>query len=178
MRHQISHSHFNRDANHRKALLKNLVRALVEQGFVVTTTAKAKELKRLADKIIHQAQDQSVSNRRVLHRFFGRRDVVNTLVERVAPAMSDRSSGFTRTEKIGSRRGDNAELTKVSLIAEVARIGSLKSGNTYEAKPAKAKVAKTTKPAAKAKPAESKPAEPSSKKTSKTTNRAQLEKTK
>lgn len=141
MRHLIAHSHFNRDSNHRKALLKNLVRSLVVDGTVVTTTAKAKELKRLADKIIHQAQTDSLTSRRTLHRFFGRRDVVNTLVERVAPSMSDRPSGYTRISTVGSRRGDNAQLSKISLVVQPETLG-LKAPKTAPKVAEKAAVAK------------------------------------
>ncbi len=144
MRHRIAHKHFNRDSNHRKALLKNLVRALVVEGEVTTTVTKAKEVKRLSDRIIHKAQTDTVAMRRVLHRFFGRRDAVNTLVERIAPAMSDRKSGFTSIKKAGLRRGDNAALATVSLVVKPAGMGTLKSGKVYAEKSAKpaVKVAK------------------------------------
>jgi large subunit ribosomal protein L17 len=107
MRHRVTSKQFNRDTNHRKALLKNLVRSLIEEGLIVTTEAKAKETKRVADRIIHKAQTDSIATRRGLHRFFGQRDVVNTLVDRVAPAMKDRVSGFTTIAPMGNRRGDN-----------------------------------------------------------------------
>lgn len=149
MRHQIAHSHFNRDSNHRKALLKNLVRALVVEGTVVTTTAKAKELKRIADKMIHKAQTDTLGNRRLLHRFFGRRDVVNTLVERIAPTMSDRTSGFTRLSAAGVRRGDNAPLSQVTLVVKPEVVGTLKAPvkKVVAAKAVTKKVAAVTKAA-------------------------------
>ena len=87
MRHRIANKHFNRDSNHRKMLMRNLVRALVEHGEIVTTVAKAKETRRLADRLIHTALVDSVSVRRRLHVFFGQRDVVNTLVEKNTPTI-------------------------------------------------------------------------------------------
>lgn len=128
MRHRVQSLQLNRDTNHRKHLLRNLVRELVEHGAIVTTSVKAKETKRWADKLIGKAQDDSIATRRVLHRFFGKRDVVNTLVERVAPAMSDRKTGFTTLKSVGVRRGDNTQLVKLSLIVQPERAGTLRSG--------------------------------------------------
>jgi large subunit ribosomal protein L17 len=142
MRHRVATSHFNRDANHRKALLKNLLRGLVEHGEVTTTVEKAKEIKRLADKVIHRAQEDTVNMRRVLHRTFGRRDVVNTLFERIAPAMKDRTSGFTTLSIVGARRGDNARMAKLELMVKPEQLHTLKSGQVFEAKPKAAKPAK------------------------------------
>jgi large subunit ribosomal protein L17 len=149
MRHRIATKRLNRDTNHRKALLKNLVRSLVETGSIVTTEAKAKETRRIADRLIHKAQTDTVAVRQLLHRTFGRRDVVNTLVDRVAPAMKDRVSGFTTLKLEGTRRGDNSDLYRLSLVTmpeKLAELG-LKSGRTHEVK------AKVAKPKAAAKPA-------------------------
>jgi len=126
MKHRIKTKHFNRDSNARKALFKNLVRSLVEHGYIVTTESKAKEIKRIADKIIAKAKVDSIATRRLLHRFFGRRDVVNSLVDRIAPEFSDRNSGFTSIEDVGLRRGDNSKLSKLSLIKVPSVMGTLK----------------------------------------------------
>ncbi|HEX9817826.1 MAG TPA: 50S ribosomal protein L17 [Patescibacteria group bacterium] len=154
MRHRVKAKHFNRDVNHRKMLLRNLVRSLVEQGEITTTQAKAKETKRWADKLIGQAQSQSLATRRRLHRFFGTTDVVNTLVDKVAPAMNKRTAGFSRITNLGQRRGDNTELVKLSLVEKPESLGTLKSGKQFQPKnkPAKVKIQatarlkKTTKP--------------------------------
>lgn len=145
MRHRLVRNHFNRNTNERKALLKSLLRNLVEQGEIVTTDGKAKEIKRLMDKLVYKAKSNTVETRRNLHKIFGRRDVVNTLVERVAPAMGDRVSGFTTISKLSSRRGDSAQMVSLKFVAEIDRVGTLKSGQTYEAKVGVKKVAKTAK---------------------------------
>jgi large subunit ribosomal protein L17 len=119
MRHRVKKNHFNRDTNARKALLRNLVRSLVEKGSIVTTKGKAKEVKRLTDKLVSRAKKSSVASRRQLHQFFGKRDVVNTLVEQVAPAMDKRDSGFTRIKPQGKRRGDNSEMVKVEFVEKI-----------------------------------------------------------
>lgn len=127
MRHRIRDKKFNRDANHRKALLRNLVRSLVENGEVTTTEIKAKELRRLSDRLIHKAQTNTIATRQLIHRFFGKRDVVNTLVDRIAPLMVDRVSGFTTLTKMGKRKGDNSSVVKVALVHKPATMGSLKA---------------------------------------------------
>jgi large subunit ribosomal protein L17 len=148
MRHRLKIKHFGRDHNNRKHLLRNLVRSLIEHGEIETTEAKAKEVKRISDKLIGKAKTDSLAVRRQLHTFFGKRDVVNTLVDRVAPAMKDRISGFSSIKKLGKRRGDNSVLVKLSLVEEAAHNLGLKAPKAKKAeekkKPAKKKVAKTT----------------------------------
>src|SRR3989344_9655707 len=114
MRHRVATQHFNRDTLHRKALLRNLVRSLVEHGQLTTTEAKAKVVKQLTDKLMTKAMSGSVAARRELHSFFGKRDVVNTMTDRIAPAFKKQTSGFVRIEKIGVRRGDNTSLARLS----------------------------------------------------------------
>lgn len=168
MRHQIAHHHFNRDSSHRKALLKNLVRSLVVDGTVVTTTVKAKELKRLADKMIHQAQTDTITSRRTLHRFFGRRDVVNTLIEQVAPAMKDRVSGFTTISAVANRRGDNADLSQVELLVKPELKNALKAPTKKVVAAKKTVAVKAAKVEAKETKTEAKPAKTAAKTKTKT----------
>ncbi len=136
MRHRSKIKKFNRDTKSRKALFKTLVRSLVETGTIVTTEAKAKEVKRIADKLIGKAKDGTLETRRTLHRFFGTRDVVNTLVDRIAPEFTDRVSGFTRITKVGVRRGDNTKMAEVTLVVKPETVGTLK--NTEAKKEVKA----------------------------------------
>jgi large subunit ribosomal protein L17 len=145
MRHRIKTKQLNRDTKSRKALFKNLVRSLVEHGSIVTTETKAKEVKRLADKIIGRAKTDSVETRRNLHKFFGRRDVVNTLVDKIAPEFKNRVSGFTRISKVGIRRGDNALLTSLSLVKLPEEMGTLKSPKVEKPKSQKEKTKEVPK---------------------------------
>ncbi len=166
MRHLVAAKHFNRDANQRKMLLRNLLVDLIEHGHMTTTVTRAKEVRRIADKLIHKAQTDSLTSRRTLHRFFGRRDVVNTLVDRIAPVMMDRTSGFTRLVAAGTRRGDNSDIATVSLVVMPDRVDTLKSGKTEYVLPAakKAKVAKTPAAPKAEKVKAAKPAAPAAKK--------------
>lgn len=132
MKHRVKTHQFNRDTKARKALLKNLLRSLFEQASIITTEAKAKEIKRLADKIINQAKKADLNSRRVIHRFFGQRDVVNTVIDRIAPLMKDKVSGFTTLKKLGKRRGDNSLMVKLELVKKPKQTGTLKSGKKYD----------------------------------------------
>ncbi|MBT3249711.1 MAG: 50S ribosomal protein L17 [Candidatus Pacebacteria bacterium] len=126
MRHRVKKSFFNRGTKHRQAMLRGGVRNLILHGKISTTMAKAKEFKRLTDKIIYKAMQDSVASRRKLHQFFGKRDIVNTLVDQVAPSFEKRQSGFTRITKIGRRRGDNTEMVKLELLVKRDEMGTFK----------------------------------------------------
>jgi large subunit ribosomal protein L17 len=150
MRHRVKAKHFNRDANHRKMLLRNLVRSLIEHGEITTTEAKAKETRRWTDRFINQARTNSVAVRRTLHAYFGKRDVVNALVEKIAPAFGKRASGYTTIVRLGKRRGDNVELVKLSLLELPKNLHTLKAEAAAD-RPSKKKKSGKKKSAAKPK---------------------------
>jgi len=143
MKHRVKSKQFNRDTSSRKALFKNLLRGLFEHGAIKTSEARAKEIKRLADKIVSNVMENTVATRRNLHEIFGRRDVVNTLVEKIAPAMKDRKSGFTTIEKLAPRRGDNMIVYKLSLMVKEKTWTSFKKEEVVVAKETAKEVAKT-----------------------------------
>lgn len=154
MRHGVKAKHFNRDTKSRKALFKNLLSSLFEHGAVETTEQKAKAIKRLADKIIGKALPGTLTARRVLERFFGSKQTVNRLVDSVAPVMRDRTSGFTRIIRLGSRRGDDATMVKLELVVQPQAKPEKKveaKTEVQEVKAAPAKKASAPKKAAKAK---------------------------
>jgi large subunit ribosomal protein L17 len=138
MRHRVKKSFFNRGTKHRQAMLRNGVRNLILHGEIMTTKAKAKEFGRWTDKMIFKAMENSVASRRQLHQFFGKRDIVNTLVDEVAPVFKDRKSGFTRIVKYGRRRGDNTEMFRLELVVKPENLGTFKKP-VVEKKPAKIK---------------------------------------
>ncbi|MCD8484446.1 50S ribosomal protein L17 [Candidatus Woesebacteria bacterium] len=136
MRHRVKSKSFNRDTKARKAMFKNLLVNLFEHGAIETTSQKAKQVKRLADKLISRAKPGTVQARRLLERFFGSKQVVNHLVDSVAPAMQDRESGFTTMTRIGRRRGDDADMVLIELVNQPAAKAEKAEANE-EAKPAK-----------------------------------------
>jgi large subunit ribosomal protein L17 len=143
---------------------------LIERGEIKTSESRAKEVKRLADKLITKAQKGDLASRRQLHKFFGKRDVVNTLVDKVVPALGDRKTGFTSIKSIGKRRGDNTEIFKLSLLVEEKTWSSLNNDQDK----AKKEEAKKAARAAKAKKAPAKKAAP--KKAEKTEKKAPAKK--
>jgi large subunit ribosomal protein L17 len=116
MRHRISKKSFNRDTKSRASLLRGVTVAVLEHGEIVTTKAKGQAARAWIEAAITMAKRGDVPARRQLHRMFGRRDVVNNLCERVAPAVAGRSSGFVRLVLVGRRRGDNTALYRLSLV--------------------------------------------------------------
>lgn len=145
MRHRVASKQLNRDTKHRQSLFKNLLRALVEHGSIQTTVAKAKVVQPIADKIVTKAKEGDLAARRTLHKMFGKRDVVNTLVERVAPVFKDRASGFTRITPVGFRAGDNAQLVQLAWVIQPETVGTLTAPVTTRNQDMKPKTPKAPK---------------------------------
>lgn len=129
MRHRVKKNHFNRKTKHRQSMLRTMVRNLLTYGSLKTTQAKAKEIKRITDKLICTAQAGDLNARRQLHTFFGKRDAVNTLVDKIAPLYKDRKSGFTTMSVLGKRRGDNSIMVELELIKKPEETGSLRKAS-------------------------------------------------
>ena len=150
MRHRRKLKKLNRDTKHRQALFRNQLKQLVIYGSITTTLAKAKQVKRLMDKIVYRAKDNSVASRRVLHRVFGDRRIVNILTDEIAPLYPDRNSGFTTLARVGVRRGDNAPVAKLSFIKQRENLGKLSKPKSKSQKNSKkAQKTKETKKNAK-----------------------------
>ena len=113
MRHLKDGRKLNRSAAHRKALMRNLVKALLQREQIRTTDAKAKELRRWADRIVTLGKRNTVHARRLAFAYLGSRKLVQRLFDEVAPRFQGRAGGYTRVLKIGTRRGDAAQLSIV-----------------------------------------------------------------
>jgi large subunit ribosomal protein L17 len=113
MRHLKTGRKLNRTAAHRKALMRNLVKALIQREQIRTTDAKAKELRRWADRIVTLGKKGTVHARRLAFAYLGSRRLVQRLFDEVAPRFQERAGGYTRVLKIGPRRGDAAPLSVV-----------------------------------------------------------------
>ena len=113
MRHLKSGRKLNRTAAHRKALRRNLLRALLLRERVRTTDPKAKELRRWADRLVTIGKKNTVHARRLAFSYLGNRALVEKLFDDVAPRFVTRAGGYTRVLKIGRRRGDAALMSLV-----------------------------------------------------------------
>ena len=140
-----------RKSSHRKALHRNMVTSLIKYEKIETTQAKAKEIRRTAEKLVTRAKVDSVHNRRIVAKTVYEKDAVNKLFTEVGPRFSDRPGGYTRILKLGKRSGDAAEMVILEFLAEEEKAAPKK-------KPAKKKAA--SKPAAPKKAVEEKEAAP------------------
>ncbi len=118
MRHQKSGRKFNRDTNHRKALMRNLCTSLLEHGRITTTEAKAKELRRWVERLITEARDNDVAARRRVAREVTKPEVVSWLFANLVPKLEEqpRPGGYTRIIRKGPRLGDSAPMVIIELV--------------------------------------------------------------
>jgi len=113
MRHLKVGRKLNRTAAHRKMLMRNLVKALILREQIRTTDAKAKELRRWADRMVTLGKKGTLHARRLAFAYLGSRKLVSRLFDEVTPRFQGRAGGYTRVLKIGPRRGDAAPLSVV-----------------------------------------------------------------
>ncbi|KPU26788.1 50S ribosomal protein L17 [Caloranaerobacter sp. TR13] len=105
-----------RKTDHRKAMLRNLVTSLLKNGRIETTETRAKETRRLAEKMITLAKRGDLHARRQVLAFVYDETVVKTLFDEIAPKYAERNGGYTRILKIGPRRGDGSEMVILELV--------------------------------------------------------------
>lgn len=123
MRHLKDGRKLNRTAAHRKALMRNLVKALLIREQIRTTDAKAKELRRHADHIVTLGKKGTVHARRLAYVYLGSRKLVKRLFDEVAPRFHSRAGGYTRVLKIGPRQGDAAPISLVEFTERAPSSG-------------------------------------------------------
>ena len=147
MRHRIAGRKLGRTAAHRLATLRNLSGALIEHERITTTLAKAKELRRFAEKLVTIAKRETLHARRTALRQIPNRKAVAKLFDTLSARYATRPGGYTRILKLGPRRGDNAEMALIEFVASEAPAAASTTEDKPSAKKAKAspKKAKTTK---------------------------------
>ncbi|MBQ9430051.1 MAG: 50S ribosomal protein L17 [Kiritimatiellae bacterium] len=110
MRHKCVAKKFGRTSSHRRAMMRNMVTNLVLQGSIKTTLPKAKQIRRDAEKIVTVARKGTLASRRLAAARLLDPEAVRKLINQVVPSMEGREGGYTRIIKLGTRRGDAAEL--------------------------------------------------------------------
>jgi len=115
MRHLKSGRKLGRTSSHRKAMFRNMVTSLIEHEQIETTDAKAKELRRVADKMVTLGKRGDLHARRQAASFIRKRSVVSKLFGEVAERFKNRPGGYTRIIKIGHRHGDAATMSMIEL---------------------------------------------------------------
>ena len=118
MRHRAKGRQLSRTSSHKRALLNNMAASLFEHGRVVTTEAKAKELRPFAEKLITLARRGDLHARRLVERRIKDRDTLGKLFTEIGPRFAARPGGYTRILKLGHRPGDGADIARIELLAE------------------------------------------------------------
>jgi len=119
MKKQVFGRHFSRTKNQRQALFRGLIGALIDKGEIVTTLPKAKAIKSQAEKLITKAKRGSLTDKRVILRFLPQRALVNRLVFSIAPLFKEKKGGYLRIVRLNRRRGDAAQMAKLSFTEEL-----------------------------------------------------------
>ena len=118
MRHRSKGRQLSRTKAHRRAMLRNMVASLFRHDRVETTSAKAKELRPYAERLITLARRGDLHARRQVERQIKDRDVTGRLFKEIGPRFAARPGGYTRILKLGHRQGGGAEMARIELLGE------------------------------------------------------------
>ncbi|MGB4405912.1 MAG: 50S ribosomal protein L17 [Sphaerochaeta sp.] len=121
MKHRIGFNALSKTSSHRKAMKRSMVTSLFRYERIETTKAKALEVRRMAEKMITRAKDDSVANRRRIDRDIKDEAVSAKLFLEIAPLFAERKGGYTRILKTGNRLGDAAEMVILELVEKTSK---------------------------------------------------------
>ncbi len=116
MRHGNGLRKLNRTSSHRLAMFRNMTNSLLKHEIIKTTLPKAKELRRVAERIITLGKDDTLANKRLAFNRLRDRDMVTKLFAEIGPRYKNRNGGYLRILKFGFRVGDNAPMALVELM--------------------------------------------------------------
>jgi large subunit ribosomal protein L17 len=116
MRHNIAGRSLSRASGHRQALYRNLVTALLQHEKIVTTEAKAKEVRSMAEQMITLGKKSGLSSYRQALAFITDKKVTEKVFSVLAPRYQERTGGYTRMTKLEPRLGDNAPMVQLELV--------------------------------------------------------------
>ena len=117
MRHRKAGRKLNRTPSHRRAMLRNMVTQLLDHEQMITTVAKAKELRPFAEKLITKARKDGLArHRQLVASLNGDQEMAQKLIDEIGPRYEGRPGGYTRVLKLGPRRGDNAPMALIELV--------------------------------------------------------------
>jgi large subunit ribosomal protein L17 len=105
-----------RKYEHRKALIRNLLAALIRYERIRTTVAKAKEARRYAERLVQRAISGTLADRREVAKLVADKGLVRKLFTEIAPRLADRAGGYTRIYRLGHRPGDSAEMVYLEFV--------------------------------------------------------------
>lgn len=148
-RHGYQGRKFGRETDQRRALIKSLAESFIRDESIKTTLPKAKELVPYIEKLITKAKKGDLHNRRQVIAGLQTVESGHKLVDQIAPKLIGRTSGHVRIEKLDTRRGDNAQMARVSFVDDLHGAPVAKAAAKTEAKPAAPAKPVAKKPAAK-----------------------------
>ncbi len=117
MRHKMGYRKLNRYPSHRQMMLRNLVTSLILKERIVTTEQRAKETKKIADKIITLAKKDDLHSKKLIYSYLLSKEAGKHL-EEIKNKFEGRDGGYTRIVNLGERRGDGAKLVILELVKE------------------------------------------------------------
>jgi len=126
---------------HREAMLNNMAMSLFTHRIIKTTDAKAKALRPFVDRIIKTAKKDTLASKRQVAKSIKVKSVFVKLYSDIVPQFTDRTSGFTRVIKVGTRRGDAAPMSVVELLTKPIEVDKGKGDKQKKASKAKSKSA-------------------------------------
>lgn len=148
-RHGYKGRKFSRERDERTALMRGLAISLIEHGSIETTLPKAKDTRPYVEKLVSKAKKGDLHSRRQIVSILASVPAAHKLVDQIAPAMQ-RTSGYTRIKKTALRRGDGAQMARISFVDSIEKAApaapkATKKPNTKVAKAVKKTVAKEAK---------------------------------
>lgn len=146
-RHGYKGRKFGRETDQRLALTRGLMCSLIKYQTITTTLARAKEIRRMTEKLVTLAKKGDLASRRLIIARLNDLEAATLLVDVIAPQMK-RDSGYLKIERAGYRRGDNSEMGTISFVDEVEVVSSTKEAGKKETVKAEPKKAETAKKAA------------------------------
>jgi large subunit ribosomal protein L17 len=117
-RHGYKGRKFGRETDQRRALLRGMMRSLIQYQSITVTLARAKEMRRHTEKLITIAKKGGLANRRLLISRLNDIETANLLMDAIAPQIK-RDSGYLRIERAGFRKGDHAEMATISFVDDI-----------------------------------------------------------
>jgi large subunit ribosomal protein L17 len=121
MRHRKAGRKLGRTTSHKEAMLRNMVTSFLKDEKIVTTDAKAKELRIIAEKMITLGKRGTLHAMRQALTVIRDKKVAKKIFEEISPRFSERAGGYTRIVKIGNREGDNAPISAIELVARAEK---------------------------------------------------------
>jgi large subunit ribosomal protein L17 len=151
MRHRVKTKKFDRHAESRKALMEQLAVGFFKSNAIETTLEKAKFVKPFIERMITKSKKNDLTTRRYLIQKLQNKEIVNKLLETVGPAFLERNGGYTRIQRTTIRKGDAAQLAKLSFVVDVNPAPAKETKKAPKAKKEKIETVKAEKVEAKTK---------------------------